>query len=172
MGGAQQRPLLMYNYVSHQSQIQFQDEDHAVFISFCWVTSTWHRWKPQPVTLRLLPVNYKRINMYGAKQRSVFYVYVAYQSQTHSQDTDNCKVCLYRSLVDNIHLTVVHTTTCDTITIRVIFIAFHAYFVTPHTHTHLRRRQSVGWSDAHQSDTIHTCGANYFHFSYVTKNKT
>ena len=61
-------------YVFHQSQIQFQDEDHAVFISFRWVTSTWHCWEPQPVRLRLHPVNYKRINMYGAKRRSVFYV--------------------------------------------------------------------------------------------------
>ena len=30
----------MYIYVSQQSQIQFEDEDHAIYISFCWVTTT------------------------------------------------------------------------------------------------------------------------------------
>jgi len=43
-------------YVSHRSQLQFQDEDHAVYISFHWVTTTWLRWEPQPVMLPLLCV--------------------------------------------------------------------------------------------------------------------
>jgi len=39
------------------SQIQFEDEDHAVYMSFCWVTTTCLRWEPQPVMLWLYPVN-------------------------------------------------------------------------------------------------------------------
>jgi len=43
-------------YVSQRSQIQFEVEDHAVYISFRWVTTTCLRWEPQPVTLWLYPV--------------------------------------------------------------------------------------------------------------------
>ena len=45
--------VLMYNYVSHWSQIQFQDEDRAIYIRFRWVTTTLLCWEPQPVTHRL-----------------------------------------------------------------------------------------------------------------------
>jgi len=38
--GAQQRPVLMYNYVSHRSQLELEDEDHAVCIRFRLVTTT------------------------------------------------------------------------------------------------------------------------------------
>jgi len=43
-------------YVSQRSQIQSEDEDHAVYIGFRWVTTTCLRWEPQPVTLWLCPV--------------------------------------------------------------------------------------------------------------------
>jgi len=43
-------------YVSQRSQIQFEDEDRAIYMRFCWVTTTWLRWEPQPVTLWLYPV--------------------------------------------------------------------------------------------------------------------
>jgi len=43
-------------YVSQRSQIQFEDEDHAVYISFRWVTTTCLPWEPQPVTLWLYRV--------------------------------------------------------------------------------------------------------------------
>ena len=43
-------------YVSHQSHIQFEDEDHAVYMRFCWVTTTCFRWEPKVVTLWLYPV--------------------------------------------------------------------------------------------------------------------
>jgi len=33
------------------SQIQFEDEDHAFYMSFRWVTTTCLRWEPLPVTL-------------------------------------------------------------------------------------------------------------------------
>ena len=42
--------------VFHLSQIQFKNDDHAVYIRFRWVTTTCLRWKPQPVTLWLYPV--------------------------------------------------------------------------------------------------------------------
>ena len=42
--------------VSQRSEIQFEDEDHAVYISFHWVTTTWLCWEPHPVTLCLYPV--------------------------------------------------------------------------------------------------------------------
>jgi len=45
-------------YVSQRSQIQFEDEDHAVYISFRWVTTTCLRWEPQPVTLCLYLVEW------------------------------------------------------------------------------------------------------------------
>ena len=45
-----------YVYVSQQSQVQFEDEDHTIYTSFHWVTTTCHRWEPQPVTLWLYPV--------------------------------------------------------------------------------------------------------------------
>jgi len=40
-----------YVYVSKRSQIQFEDEDHAIYMSFPWVTTTCVRWEPQPVML-------------------------------------------------------------------------------------------------------------------------
>jgi len=43
-------------YVSQQSQIHFEDKDHAIYMSFRWVTTTCLRWEPQPVTLWLYPV--------------------------------------------------------------------------------------------------------------------
>jgi len=42
---------------AQRSQIQFEDEDHAVYMSFRWVTTTCLRWEPQPVTLWLYPVH-------------------------------------------------------------------------------------------------------------------
>ena len=42
--------------VSHRSQIQFEDEDHTLYISIRWVTTTCFRWEPQPVTLWLYQV--------------------------------------------------------------------------------------------------------------------
>jgi len=42
-----------YVYVSQRSQVQFEDDDHAIYMSFCWVTTTCLRWEPQPVTLWL-----------------------------------------------------------------------------------------------------------------------
>ena len=45
-------------YVSQRSQIQFEDENHAIYMSFRWVTTTWLHWEPQPVTLWLYPVRY------------------------------------------------------------------------------------------------------------------
>ena len=44
-------------YVSQRSQIQFEDEDHAIYMGFCWVTTTCLRWEQQPVTLWLYPVS-------------------------------------------------------------------------------------------------------------------
>jgi len=41
---------------AQRSRIQFEDEDHAVYMSFRWVTTTCLRWEPQPVTLWLYPV--------------------------------------------------------------------------------------------------------------------
>ena len=38
MCGAQRRPLTVY--VSQWNQIQFENEDHAVYMSFRWVTTT------------------------------------------------------------------------------------------------------------------------------------
>jgi len=43
-------------YVSQWSQIQFEDEDCTIYMSFCWVTTTCLRREPQPVTLWLYPV--------------------------------------------------------------------------------------------------------------------
>jgi len=43
-------------YVSQRSQIQFEDEDHAIYMSLRWVTTTCLRWEPQLVTLWLYPV--------------------------------------------------------------------------------------------------------------------
>jgi len=43
-------------YVSQRSQIQFEDKDHAVYMSFRLETTTCLRWEPQPVTLWLYPV--------------------------------------------------------------------------------------------------------------------
>jgi len=41
---------------AQRSLIQFEDEDHAVYMSFRWVTTTCLRWDPQPVTLWLYPM--------------------------------------------------------------------------------------------------------------------
>ena len=49
-----------YVYVSQRSQIQFEDEDHAIDMSFRWVTTTCLRWEPRPVTLWLYPVGVSR----------------------------------------------------------------------------------------------------------------
>ena len=45
-----------YVNISQWSQIQFEDKDHAVYIRFCWVTTTCLCWEPQPVKLWLYPV--------------------------------------------------------------------------------------------------------------------
>jgi len=42
--------------VPQRSQIQFEDEGRAIYMSFCWVTTTCLRWEPQSVTLWLYPV--------------------------------------------------------------------------------------------------------------------
>ena len=41
---------------AQRSQIQFEDKDYAVYMSFRWVTTTCLRREPQPVTLWLYPV--------------------------------------------------------------------------------------------------------------------
>ena len=41
---------------AQRSQIQFEDENDAIYMSFRWVTTTCLRWEPQPVTLWLYPV--------------------------------------------------------------------------------------------------------------------
>jgi len=41
---------------AQRSQIQFEDENHAIYMSFRWVTTTCLRREPQPVTLWLYPV--------------------------------------------------------------------------------------------------------------------
>jgi len=58
--------LLSTTHLLMRSQIQFQDEDHAVYISFHWVTTTLLRWEPQPVTLHLPRVigNFSVHNLY------------------------------------------------------------------------------------------------------------
>ena len=55
-------------YVSLRSQIQFEDENHAIYMSFCWVTTTCLRWEPKSVTLWLYPVDHR--NQYFHKWRS------------------------------------------------------------------------------------------------------
>jgi len=40
---------------AQRSQIQFEDEDHAFYMSFRWVTTTCLRWEPQPVDALIVP---------------------------------------------------------------------------------------------------------------------
>jgi len=54
----------LHVYVSHRSQIQFEDEDHTIHNSVRGVTTTCLRLKPQLVTLCLYPVMIKDVYLW------------------------------------------------------------------------------------------------------------